>query len=97
MHAQLTPSDIPYILGPMAKVLVSIDDALLRRVDQAAKGRGLTRSAYLSSLARGDLARSAGPGRDPSARRALRRLDSLLARTPGGDSTAAIREERDAR
>jgi DNA-binding phage protein len=97
MPSLVPATDIPYILCFMAKVLVSIDDALLRRIDQAARKRGLTRSAYLSSVAAEDLARGTGPGRQPSARRALRRLDGVLAHTPSGDSTVAIREERDAR
>ncbi|HEY6780024.1 MAG TPA: hypothetical protein VI111_03675 [Thermoleophilaceae bacterium] len=81
----------------MAKVLVSIDDALLHRVDRAARTRGLTRSAYLAQLARDDLARTLGPGKHPTSRRALLRLDTLLADSPAGDSTEAIREERDSR
>jgi metal-responsive CopG/Arc/MetJ family transcriptional regulator len=32
----------------VAKVLISIDDKLLRRLDRAAKARRLSRSAYLS-------------------------------------------------
>jgi len=46
----------------MAKVLVSLNDALLRRVDRIAKARGLSRSAYLAQLAERDAARSEGPG-----------------------------------
>lgn len=90
--------DIRDILGrDMAKVLVSIDDALLRRVDRAAKALGVTRSAYLGQLAEEELARAAGPGTQPAARRALARLDALLSKGPAGDSTMAIRQERDAR
>jgi len=81
----------------MAKVLVSLNDALLRRVDRIAKARGLTRSAYLAALAERDLARTEGPGSTPRARRAFSRLDELFAGGPAGDSTAAIRAERDAR
>jgi hypothetical protein len=81
----------------MAKVLVSFDDALLRRIDRLARTRNLTRSAYLAQLAERDLARLAGPGRRPAARAALRRLDRLFNAAPPGDTTAAIRAERDAR
>ena len=81
----------------MAKVLVSLDDALLRRIDRAAQARGLSRSAYLARLAERDLARLSGPGVSPSVRRALARLDELFAGGPAEDSTAAIRAERDAR
>jgi predicted transcriptional regulator len=81
----------------VAKVLVSLNDALLRRVDRIAKARGLSRSAYLAELAERDAARSDGPGASPAARRALARLDTLFAGRPAEDSTAAIRAERDAR
>lgn len=79
----------------MAKVLVSLNDALLRRIDRIAKSRGLSRSAYLADLAERDAARVSGPA--PAARRALERLDELFGRAPTEDSTLAIRAERDAR
>jgi hypothetical protein len=81
----------------MAKVLVSMDDRLLRRVDRAARARGLSRSGYLAQLAGEDLARVGGPGKQPAVRRALARLDDLFATSPSDDSTAAIRGQRDAR
>ena len=82
----------------MSKVLVSLDDRLLKRIDRAAKSRGLTRSAYLAELAKRDLANTNGPGADPSVRAALRKLDRLFAEAGGsGDSTAAVRAARDSR
>lgn len=81
----------------MAKVLVSLNDALLRRVDRIAKSRGLSRSGYLAELAERDAARSEGPGTSRGARRALARLDDLFENGPTEDSTTAIRAERDAR
>jgi hypothetical protein len=81
----------------MAKVLVSLDDELLRRIDRIARSRGLSRSAYLAQLAQRDAARSTGPGAMPGVRRALARLDELFAVSPADDSTVAIRAERDAR
>jgi hypothetical protein len=81
----------------MAKVLVSFDDRLLRRIDRAASASGKSRSAYLSELAESAAARGSGPGRTAPARAALRRLDRLFAVAPGDDSTAAIRAARDAR
>jgi predicted transcriptional regulator len=81
----------------MAKVLVSLDDALLRRVDRLARARGLTRSAYLAELAERDTARSEGPGATRTVRRALSRLDELFAGAVQEDSTSAVRAERDAR
>jgi len=81
----------------VAKVLVSLNDALLRRVDRIAKSRGLSRSAYLAELAEQDATRSVGPGATPAARRAIARLDELFADGAAEDSTDAIRAERDAR
>jgi hypothetical protein len=83
----------------MAKVLVSLDDRLLVRIDRAAKAQGLSRSAYLASLAERDLARTKGPGSKPSVRRAMAELDRLFRENPTGneDSTALIRAMRDAR
>jgi metal-responsive CopG/Arc/MetJ family transcriptional regulator len=81
----------------VAKVLVSFEDALLRRIDRIAKERGLSRSACLAELARHDLRRARAPVTTEKARRALARLDHLFAGTPRDDSTAAIRDGRDAR
>ena len=81
----------------MAKILVSVDDKLLARIDKAARSLGLTRSAYLSRLAAREVEASHGPGRTASARRALRKMDELFAsneREP--DTTRVVREERDA-
>jgi hypothetical protein len=80
----------------VVKVLVSFDDSLLRQVDQTAKARGLSRSAYLAGLAEHDTTHSA-PGTSTAARRSLSRLDELFDGSPADDSTAAIRAERDAR
>jgi len=81
----------------MAKVLVSLDDRLVKRIDRRATAAGKTRSGYLAELAQQDLAKAAGPGESPAARAALRKLDRLFAKAPLEDSTAAVREERDAR
>jgi hypothetical protein len=81
----------------MAKVLVSFDDMLLRRIDRAARASGTSRSAYLAELAEADAARGQGPGKGAEARGALRKLDRLFAAAPAGDSTAAVREDRDRR
>jgi metal-responsive CopG/Arc/MetJ family transcriptional regulator len=81
----------------VTKVLVSLDDELVRRIDRLARKQGLSRSAYLARLAEHDLARAAGPGTTPAARRALAVLDRTLAAAPAEDSTVAIRAERDAR
>ncbi len=81
----------------MSKVLVSLDDRLLLRIDRAAKERGLTRSAYLAQLAERDLGGQEGPGKAPAVRAAMRKLDRLFASVPAGDSTAVIRAARDSR
>jgi hypothetical protein len=81
----------------MVKVLVSLDETLLHRIDRIAKARGLSRSAYLAELAARDATRQEGPGTAPAARRALSRLDDLFAVGPAEDATVAIRAERDAR
>ncbi|HUB98189.1 MAG TPA: type II toxin-antitoxin system HicB family antitoxin [Solirubrobacterales bacterium] len=81
----------------MAKVLVSLDDRLLKRIDRAAKASGESRSAYLARLAEDDAARGRGPGKEPGVRAALRRLERLFADAPATDSTAAVRAARDAR
>ena len=81
----------------MAKVLVSFEDALLGKVDRAARARGLTRSAYLAQLAERDAAKLEGPGKDPTVHAALGELDELFAGTPREDSTEAVRAERSAR
>ena len=44
------------------RVLISIDERLLVRVDQAARRSGMTRSAYLAQLASRDLDGGGGPG-----------------------------------
>jgi DNA-binding phage protein len=81
----------------MAKVLVSLEDALLRRIDRVARARGLSRSAYLAEIAHRDVARALGPGKTPAARNALSRLDALIGTSPRGESTELVRAERDAR
>lgn len=82
----------------MAKVLVSLDDRLLQRIDRAAAARGMSRSAYLAHLAELGLGDGVGSGRSAPAQRALGALDDLFARRPmPEDPTAAIRAERDAR
>lgn len=81
----------------MAKVLVSFDEKLLKRIDRAAGASGQTRSGYLAWLAESQIGRGSGPGKSPGARRAMKALDRLFADSPPGDSTAAVRADRDAR
>lgn len=82
----------------MAKVLVSIDERLLARLDKEARRQGLSRSAYLARLAARELDARQGPGRAAHVRQAMERLDRLFARQGSGEeSTQAIRSERDSR
>lgn len=86
------------IYPPMAKVLVSFDDGLLRRIDRAAERRGLSRSALLAELASRGLDYMPGMGRSAGAQAAFAHLEELFGRNPvPEDPVAAIRAERDAR
>jgi metal-responsive CopG/Arc/MetJ family transcriptional regulator len=80
----------------MAKILISVDEKLLARIDRAARALGLSRSAYLARLAAREALAPNGPGRAPAARRAIRRIEELFA-TNGHeeDMTEAVRRERD--
>ena len=60
------------------RVLISIDERLLARVDDACARRGLSRSAYLAQLADADLTGGTGPGLDPDVRAALATITELI-------------------
>lgn len=64
------------------RVLISIDERLLARIDDACERGGMSRSAFLAQSAARDL-EGAGPGADPAVRAALSALDALLAEAPG--------------
>jgi hypothetical protein len=82
----------------MTKILVSMEEKLVARVDREARRLGLTRSAYLARLAERELGAAQGPGRDPKVRQALADLDKLFAENPHpGDVTEIIRRMRDSR
>ena len=81
----------------MSKVLLSLDDELLRQIDRRARQAGLTRSAYVARVAMQDLRTAMGPGARAGVRQALARLDNLFDQNPTGDATEAIRSERDRR
>lgn len=92
--------DIRYILKRMPKILVSMDEKLLRQLDRAAKRDGLSRSAYIARLAAKDIEETPGPGGDPEARRAIADIQRLFRENPpppGFDFTEAIRKMRDSR
>ncbi len=80
------------------KVLVSLDERVLARIDRAATRRGLSRSAYIARLANTESVGEHGPGLDSSVHKALRSLDRLFRRKPMPvDATAEIRHMRDER
>ena len=84
----------------MAKVLVTIEDPLLKRIDRSVRERGLTRSAYLSELARRDLDAQIGPGADPAVHEAIRQLQTIFADlevATDEDVTSLVRRMRDER
>jgi hypothetical protein len=80
----------------VAKILVSVDDSLLARIDKEAQARRLSRSAYLSQLAAHQLEMASGPGQRASARSALTRLDRLFGdKARPEEATDAVRRDRD--
>lgn len=79
----------------VAKVLISLDDELLRRIDRMARSSGLSRSAYIARLAQRDALTSGRAA--ASVRGALERLDRLFAEAQPAESTAEVRAQRDAR
>jgi hypothetical protein len=83
----------------MAKVLVSIDDDLLRRIDAERAKRRVSRSAWLARVAQQELGEELGPGADPRVHAAMDSLKELFRTSPtsSDDSTDLIREQRDAR
>jgi len=77
----------------MAKVMVSIPDALLARIDEVARVRGTSRSGLLQAAAERELSR-----RSPEEMQAAIALAREAMRgAPKVDAVAAIREERDRR
>jgi hypothetical protein len=90
--------DIRIYSSFMSKILVSVDEKLLVRIDRAARSAGLSRSAYLAELARRDLGEDRGAGASRQAQRALSRLQGLFDDHPGeDDATVTIRGDRDER
>jgi hypothetical protein len=76
---------------PVAKVMISIPDALLGRVDARAKAAGETRSGFLQRLAERELEQV-----DQRAREEVDRLfDSINIDLRGADAAQMIREDRE--
>ncbi len=76
----------------MAKVMISLPDELLERVDALAEKRSLSRSGLLQNLAEREL-----DYLEDEERAEMRRLLELATRPMGGDATKMIREDRDSR
>lgn len=77
----------------MAKVMISIPDDDLARIDDEVARRGTSRSALLREAALSELDRP----RSGRVLDALRRGQELLAGMQGVDTTALIRHDRDTR
>ncbi len=79
--------------NPVAKVMISIPDELLERLDAQAKESGETRSGFLQRLAQREL-----DADSVSRQKEVEKLLDLLAAEPlGGNAAQIIREERDSR
>lgn len=87
----LTPSNTVYT-HPVAKVMISIPDALLERLDSRARALRETRSGFLQRLAERELERAEGHDREE-----IERLLSELQPLDFGGVSAArlIREDRE--
>ncbi len=75
----------------MAKVMVSLPDDLLSRIDERARRRGTSRSGLLRELAERELRD------DAAARRTVIRAALAAAAPHGGGSVRHVREQRRAR
>ena len=60
------------------RVLISIDERLLDRIDEACERLGMTRSAFLAQSASRDLEGGKGPGADPEVHGAMATIDRLV-------------------
>src|SRR5437867_4468812 len=84
---------IPDILCRMAKVLISMPDELLKRIDHAARARGSTRSRFLQEAAQ----RKLGWPTVEALEIALARGREAIAGAGSFESADLIRKERQAR
>lgn len=76
---------------PVAKVMISIPDQLLERIDGHARAARETRSGFLQRLAERELAAANTRRREEIEEL----LDSLNFDLPGGDAAKLIREDRE--
>jgi metal-responsive CopG/Arc/MetJ family transcriptional regulator len=85
----LAPGNTVYT-HPMAKVMISIPDDLLARIDALASSSQETRSGFLRRLAEQELG-SAGDRR----RTEIEKLLAMATGPKGGDAAKLIREDRE--
>lgn len=77
----------------MSKVMVSLSEDLLRRIDTEARRRSTTRSGFLAVAAHRELSR-----RDPAAvREAIERSERRFKQAPAFEAADMVRHDRDAR
>jgi metal-responsive CopG/Arc/MetJ family transcriptional regulator len=82
----------------VTKILISIDDRLLERLDKEAAALGISRSALIARLTATALGEPVGPGANPEVQAALDRLKELFrGEHDNVDSTQVIRQMRDSR
>lgn len=92
----LTSSNTVYT-RPVAKVMISIPDKLLERVDSRAKALGESRSGFLQRLAEHEIEEDARR-RQKEVKRLMREIESTFTDDePHFDVAQLIREDRDSR
>jgi metal-responsive CopG/Arc/MetJ family transcriptional regulator len=77
---------------PVAKVMISIPDDLLARLDAQARANRETRSGFLRRLAERELVAD-----EDRRREEVKRLLDLATAPMGGDAVRLIREDRESR
>lgn len=92
MTTTMIPSGNTVYTHPVAKVMISMPDDLLNRLDAQARANRETRSGFLRRLAEREL--------DTARSREQEELDELLANATvrtgmGGDAARLIREDRE--
>lgn len=87
----LTPGNTVYT-QPVAKVMISIPDQLLERIDAQARASRETRSGFLRRVAEREL-----DAEETQRREEVARLLDLATSPMGGEGTRLIREDRDSR
>jgi hypothetical protein len=90
----LTPSNTVYT-HPVAKVMISIPDALLERLDSRAKALGETRSGFLQRLAAREVEQDAQRRRNEVKRLMAKIEETFTDDEPHFDAAQLVREDRE--